>query len=79
MGAVKKKKKCLETDEKNLINLVSVAGTSVAVSRNEIRGGGEKVMKRERGENGKLEGRRYEHSHRRGRASDRRDSAYFRL
>lgn len=33
-------------DEKNLINLVSVVGTSRAVSRNEIRGRGEKVMKR---------------------------------
>lgn len=43
-------------DEKSLINLDSVAGTSLAVSRNEIRGGGEKVMNREKKEtSGKLE------------------------
>lgn len=33
--------------KKKLNNLVSVVGTSVVVSRNEIGGGGEKVMKRE--------------------------------
>lgn len=38
---------CSKTDiKKKLSNLVSVAGTSNAVSRNEIRGGDEKVMKR---------------------------------
>lgn len=40
---------CSETEgKKNLSNLVSVAGTSLCVSRNEIRGGGEEVMKIEK-------------------------------
>lgn len=64
-------------EEKNS-NLVSVAGTSLTVSRNEIRGGGEKVMKREKKKRGKLEEKRYERLNTKGRAGDGRDSVYFR-
>lgn len=55
---------CSETEGKKPSNLVSVAGTSLTVSRNEIRGGGEKVMKREkekRGEIGRKEVRASKH------------------
>lgn len=49
------KEMCSETEgKKNLSNLVSVAGTSLCVSRNEIRGGGEEVMKIEKKKIGKL-------------------------
>lgn len=69
------KEMCSETDLKNLSNLVSVADASIAVPRNEIRGGGEEVMKREMKKEGET-GRKdvlYEHPNMKSRASDCRD------
>lgn len=66
--------------EGNLSNLVSIAGSSLALSRSEFRGGGEKGMKREkqnkRGGNWKKRGRDAQNT--KGRACDCRDRVYFR-
>ncbi len=63
--------------KKKISNLVSVAGASLTVPRNEIRVGGEKVMKRVKKKRGEIGKERYEHPNRRGRACDCRDREYI--